>query len=57
MPNMVLRRNKQRNGKERMPFKGGFFERKDMGPLKKNLLIPKAADTKLKRKERSGMAE
>ena len=57
MPNMVFRRQRQRKGKERSPFKGEFFGRKDMGPLKKNLLIPKELANKLKRKVRMGRAE
>ena len=53
----MLSVHKQRNGKEITPFNGEVFERKDMGPFKKNLLIPKAAENKLKRNDRSGMAE
>ena len=56
MPNMVLRKQRQRKGKDRSPFKGAFFGRNDMGPLKKNLLMPKELANKLKRKVKSGRA-
>ena len=57
MPNMVLRRQRQRKGIERSPFKAEFLGRKDMGPLKKNLLMPKELANKLKINVRSGRAE
>ena len=56
IPNMVLRRQRQIKGKESSPFKGEFFGRKDMGPLKKNLLMPKELANKLKIKVMSGRA-
>ena len=53
----MLRRHRHINGRDKRPFKGEFFGRNDIGPLKKNLVIPNELANKLKMKVRRGRAE
>ena len=55
-PNMVLRMHKQKNGSDNKPFKGDLFGRNDIGPFKKNLVIPNELANKLMIKEKRGVA-
>ena len=52
----MLRIHKQKNGSDNNPFKGSFFGRNVIGPLKKNLVIPNEPANKLKMKVARGRA-
>ena len=54
---MVLSRHNDIKEPDKRPFKGEFFERNDIGPLKKNLAIPNELANILKRKLKRGTAE
>ena len=53
---MVLIMHKHKKGRDKMPFKGEFFGRNAIGPLKKNLVIPNELANKLKMKVARGRA-
>ena len=46
--------HKQKNGSDNNPFKGAFFGRNDIGPLKKNFAIPNELENTLKIKVMRG---
>ena len=50
----MLRIHKQKNGNDNNPFKGAFFGRKTIGPLKKNFVIPNELESTLKIKVMRG---
>ena len=47
-PNIKLSKNKDRNLTDRRPLKGETFERKGIGPVKKNFDIPNALENRLR---------
>ena len=47
-PNIKFNKNKDKNLTDRSPLKGDTFERKGMGPVKKNFDIPNPLDNKLR---------
>ena len=46
--------HKQTNGSDNNPFNGAFFGRNDIGPLKKNFVIPNELENTLKIKVMRG---
>ena len=53
---MVLRMHKQKKGRDNRPFRGEFFGKNAMGPLKKNLVLPNELTNKLNMKVARGRA-
>ena len=47
-PNIMFSKNKDKNLTDKRPLKGEAFERKGIGPAKKNFDIPNALDHKLR---------
>ena len=56
-PNMELIRKRHIKGIDRSPFRAESFGKNWIGPDKKNLVIPKEEDKRLKMKVRRGKAE
>ena len=57
IPNMVLIKNNVTKGVDRIPFSNELFGRNWMGPVRKNLVIPKDAANKLRRNDKRGRKE
>ena len=56
-PNIELRRQRIRKGRERTPLNAESRGRNWIGPARKNLLIPKDEESRLTIKERRGKTE
>ena len=56
-PNIVLMMQRVINGMDNRPFKAEFLGKKGIGPVRKNLLMPKEEVNTLKRNVKRGRAE